>query len=87
MKAIRKYDVDRDNALKNLDIKEFIAFMENHEYELGKKFVDDFKKEDKKTQYMTMCKMVCNIQNFRRTETLKKAKKWLKENGISEEIL
>ena len=84
--AISKYVIDRDNALKNLDIKEFTEFMNTHRKEISKSVVDKFMWANEIVKMATMCKMVVNIKGFRRTETYKKAAQWLKDHDMSKEI-
>ena len=85
-KLLKRYVKDRDKALKNLDIGEFIEFLYKYINELGYDFVKAFVSMSETTKMATMCKMVCNIKSFRKTETLQRALSWLKQHDMSKEI-
>lgn len=85
-KLLKRYVKDRDKALRNLDIKEFIDFLYKYVEVLGYEFVRAFVMKDEMTQMATMCKSVCNISSFQGTETYQRARAWLMVHGMKEDI-
>ena len=81
-KEIKRYVADRDKALENLDIHEYIQFLEKWESTIGKDMVSRFKQANEIVQMATMCKMVCCINKFFGTKTWLKAHDWLDAHNM-----
>ena len=86
VKEIEEYVAERNKALENLDVSEFIRFLVKHKNVIGATTVNRFLKSDEIVQKATMCKMVVNIISFKGTETWSKAIEWLTEHKMSGEI-
>jgi len=83
-KPIVRYEFELTQMLEQRSVEALEHFIVEHKDEYSKMFVVDFLDADEHTKQIALCKLIVNSKCSKATTQW--ARKWLKENGLSEGI-